>query len=105
MRLSEKCKKPQILTILTQSGQFWTGFGPKWPFLVFLEKQKRLFFTLPKTSLHAKNQGNPMCGFLEKRLHGKETDREREKERERDEAVFNGPNCPVGVGPKIGQFR
>ena len=25
----------------------------------------------------------------------------RDRQRDRDETVFNGPNCPVGVGPKI----
>ena len=51
-----------------------------------------------------------MCGFLEKLT--RETDRQRERERERetdrDETVFNGPNCPVGVGPKnsyVGYFK
>ena len=39
-----------------------------------------------------------MCGFLEKRLHGRQTARQREKER--DETLFNGPDCPVGVGLK-----
>ena len=44
-----------------------------------------------------------MCGFLEKltRETERETDRETDRERDRDETVFNGPNCPVGVGPKI----
>ena len=72
--------------------------GPKWPIFEFSwKKQNRHFFTLPKTSIHAKNHGNPMCGFLEKRLH----DRETERQTDRDETVLNGPNCPVGVGPKI----
>ena len=37
-----------------------------------------------------------MCGFLEKLTR----QTERERETDRDETVFNGPNCPVGVGPK-----
>ena len=41
-----------------------------------------------------------MCSFLEKRLRARQTDRETE----RDETVFNGPNCPVGVGPKMTQI-
>ena len=44
-----------------------------------------------------------MCGFLEKRLRDRQTDRQ--TDRERDETVFNGPNCPVGVGPKIRKFQ
>ena len=34
-------------------------------------------FTLTKTSIHAKNQGNLMCCFLEKQSH----DRQRERDR------------------------
>ena len=41
-----------------------------------------------------------MCGFLEKGLHDRERERERERQTESDKTVFNGPNCPVGVGPK-----
>ena len=40
-----------------------------------------------------------MCGFLEKLT------RQRERQTDRDETVFNGPNCPVGVGPKNGQNK
>ena len=47
---------------------------------VLLIKQKRHIFTLRKTSIHAKNQGNPMCGFLEKLTW--QTDRQTDRERE-----------------------
>ena len=30
----------------------------------------------------------------------RQRDRQRDRERDRDETVFNGPNCPVGIGPK-----
>ena len=83
-----------FLTILAQNGQFWTDAAQNVQFSSFpAKKQKLHFFTLPKTSIHGKNQGNPMCGYLEKQLH--------DIQRDRDETVFNGPNCPVGVGPKI----
>ena len=82
----ENCGKPSILG---NFDHFGSNFGQKWHkisnFRVFLKKQKGHFFTLPKTSIHGKNQGNPMCGFLEKRLRA----------RQRGE-VFNGPNSPVG---------
>ena len=70
-----------FLTILAQSSQFWTDAAQNDQFLSFPEK-KRHFFTLPKTSILAKNQGNPMCGFPEKRLHDRETDRETDRRTE-----------------------
>ena len=49
---------------------FGSNFGQTRPkmsyFRVFTKKQKRYFFTLPKTGIHAKNQGNPTCGFRKK---------------------------------------
>ena len=85
-----------FLTILAQNGQFWTDAAQNVQFLSFPEKkQKRHFFKLPKTSIHGKNKGNPMCGFLEKRL--------RARQRDRDETVFNGPNSPGGRRTKNGK--
>ena len=82
---------------LSQNGQFWTDAAQNVQFSSFPEKQKRHFFTLPKSSIHAKNQGNLMCGFLEKRLHRRKTERQTERERERNrQRVFNGPNSPGG---------
>ena len=49
--------------ILAQNGKF----------SIFPGKIKMSIFTLPKTNIHVKNQGNPMCGFLEKRLRDGET--------------------------------
>ena len=75
------------MTILAKNGQFWTDAAKNVQFSSFPEKkQKRHFFTLSKTSIHAKNQGNSMCGFLEKLT----------QQRDRDETVFNGPNLPGG---------
>ena len=59
------------------------------------KKQKRHFFTLPKTSIHAKNQGNPMCGFIEKRLRAKQIEARH---------YLMVRIRPVGVGPKIRKF-
>ena len=44
-----------------------------------------------------------MCGFLE--TITRKRDRKRDRQTERDETVFNGPNCPVGVGPKMVRFK
>ena len=50
MQFSKKCKKPSILGIFDH-------FGSKWPIF------DRCGLKCPKTSIHAKNQGNPICGF------------------------------------------
>ena len=85
-------------------GHFWpfwlkmANFGQTRPkmsnFWVFLKKKSH-FFTLPKTSIHAKNQRNPMCGFLEKRLRARQRDRETETRQYLMVRIR-----PVGVGPK-----
>ena len=49
-------KNNRFLTFQTtfdQTGQSWQIFEFSWQ-----RKQKRNFFTLPKTSIHAKNKGN-----------------------------------------------
>ena len=70
MRFSEKNAKNlrfwELLTMLAQIGQFRKVLAQNGPFLSFSVGR---LFTLPKTSIHAKYQENPMCGFLEKRLH------------------------------------
>ena len=53
-----------FLTILAQN---LDRRGPKCPSFEFSwKKQKRQFFTPSNTSIHAKNQGNPICGFQNK---------------------------------------
>ena len=65
MRISKKCGEPAILGMFDHFGSNFGQTRPKMTnFRVFLKKQKRYFFTLPKTIIHAKNYGNPICGFL-----------------------------------------
>ena len=77
MLFSEKYAKNLLFwsffTILAQNGQFWTDAAQNVQFSSFPEKIKTSLFTLHKTSIHAKNQGNPMCGFLEKLTRQRET--------------------------------
>ena len=62
-------------------------------FRIFLKKQKRHFFALPKTSIHAKNQKIPMRSFGENLADGNERERDGD---DRDEGEFIGPNPPGG---------
>ena len=53
--------------------------GPKYPIFEFSwKKQKRHFFTLPKTSIHEKNQKIPMRCFGENLTHRNDRQTERE---------------------------
>ena len=78
--------------------KFWTDAAQNVKFSSFPEKkQKRHFFTLPKTSIHAKNQKIPMRGFGENLADGND------RQRDRDEGEFIGPKPPGPTNCKVSE--
>ena len=68
IRFSKKCGKPSILGIFDHFGSNFGQTRPKISnILVLLIKQKRHFFTLPKTSIHAKIREIQYAVFLKMR--------------------------------------